>query len=75
VGRATTALAVALVTGSAMLLGGCEMANPILSSGPSPRVADCFMIGQGTPAKFVCPPDGKTYTSTQLYDIRKGKAM
>jgi hypothetical protein len=32
------------------------------------------MVGQGTPAKFACPPDGKTFTSTQLADIRNGKA-
>lgn len=73
--KAAAALAFVLGASSVLLLSGCSMANPILSEGPSPRVEDCMMIGQGTPAKFACSPDGKTYTSTQLTNIRLGKPM
>ena len=55
----------------ALQLAGCGMADPILSSGPSPRVEDCMLLQQATPSKYVC--DGKTYTAVQLADIRNGK--
>ena len=37
-------------------------------TGPPPRVADCRIINQGSPNKFVC--NGKTYTSFDLYRAR-----
>jgi hypothetical protein len=51
---------------------GCGARNPLLSSGPVPRVEDCMIVQQATPARFVCG-DGKTYTSLQLSEIRTGK--
>jgi hypothetical protein len=51
---------------------GCSFQDPIMSSGPEPRVEDCMLLQQATPAKFVC--NGKTYTATQLSDIRNGTA-
>jgi hypothetical protein len=51
---------------------GCSFQNPIMSSGPAPRVEDCMLLQQATPAKFVC--NGKTYTAVQLTDIRNGTA-
>jgi hypothetical protein len=54
-------------------LAGCAMENPILSSGPYPRVEDCMLLQQATPTKYVC--NGKTYTSVQLSDIRQGKTV
>jgi hypothetical protein len=61
-----------LVTGIAMLaITGCSAArNPFISEGPEPRVEDCMLLQQATPAKFVC--NGKTYTAVQLTDIRNG---
>jgi hypothetical protein len=60
-----------LVAGFAMpALSGCSFQNPIMSSGPTPRVEDCMLLQQATPAKFVC--NGKTYTAVQLTDIRNG---
>ncbi len=54
-----------------MLGAGCTDASHLfLSSGPTPRVEDCMTLQQATPTKYVC--DGKTYTSLQLADIRKG---
>ena len=71
--------AIALVIG-ALSASGCA-SDLIMSSGPTPRVEDCMIVGQGTPAKFVCADgkdyfsaDGKSYTSLQLADIRNGKA-
>ncbi len=63
-----------LVAGFALLgLAGCSFqSNPIMSSGPTPRVEDCMLLQQATPAKFVC--NGKTYTAVQLSDIRNGTA-
>ena len=56
----------------ALTFSGCaSFNNPLLSSGPTPRVEDCALIQQATPAKYVC--DGKTYTSVQLQQIRDGK--
>jgi ABC-type uncharacterized transport system auxiliary subunit len=67
--------AVLLMTGLAatFALAGCSGQNPILSSGPEPRVEDCMLLQQATPAKFVCK--GKTYTAVQLTDIRNGNPM
>ena len=59
-----------LVAGIAVLgLTGCSASrNPFISQGPEPRVEDCMLLQQATPAKFVC--NGKTYTAVQLSDIR-----
>jgi len=55
----------------AVLGAGCADASHLfLSSGPQPRVEDCMTLQQATPTKYVC--DGKTYTSLQLADIRRG---
>ena len=64
-----------LITGLAAIsaLAGCSGQNPILSSGPEPRVEDCMLLQQATPARFVC--NGKTYTAVQLTDIRNGNPM
>ena len=51
-------------------LAGCSFQNPLVSSGPEPRVENCMLLQQATPAKFVC--NGKTYTAVQLSDIRTG---
>ena len=61
-----------IVTGIAVLgLTGCSASrNPFISEGPEPRVEDCMLLQQATPAKFVC--NGKTYTAVQLTDIRNG---
>jgi hypothetical protein len=42
-----------------------------MSSGPEPRVEDCALIQQATPARYVC--GGKTYTAVQLSDLRTPK--
>ena len=56
----------------AVLCSGCSAYdNPLLSSGPYPRVEDCALIQQATPTKYVC--GGKTYASVQLADISAGK--
>ena len=49
------------------------MNNPLLSSGPHPRVEDCALIQQATPTRYVC--DGKVYTSVQLDQISQGKQI
>jgi len=54
-------------------LAGCAMSNPIVSSGPEPRVEDCALIQQATPSRYVC--GGKVYTAIQLTDIRNGKQV
>jgi hypothetical protein len=60
-----------LIAAFAMLgLAGCSFQNPLSSSGPEPRVENCMLLQQATPARFVC--NGKTYTATQLSDIRTG---
>lgn len=64
-----TALALAA---SALAMSACADMS-VISSGPTPRVEDCALVGQGTPSKFVCGVDGKTYTAVQLADIRTGK--
>ena len=63
-----------VVAGFAILgLAGCSFqSNPIMSLGPVPRVEDCMLLQQATPAKFVC--NVKTYTAVQLTDIRNGTA-
>ncbi len=70
--------AIALTIG---VLGASGCASDlIMSSGPMPRAEDCAIIRQATPSQFVCgsgdylATDGKTYTATQLADIRNGKA-
>ena len=65
-------LAIAL---AAVALGGCSFFNGFFAgsgpdSGTGPHVANCTLIQQATPTLYVC--DGKTYTATQLYDIRHG---
>lgn len=55
---------------AAMLSGCASSRNPFISVGPEPRVENCMLLQQATPAKFVC--DGKTYTAVQLTDIRNG---
>jgi hypothetical protein len=57
---------------AAFAMTGCTDMS-VLSSGPTPRVEDCALVGQSTPSKFVCG-DSKTYTAVQLADIRAGKA-
>ena len=52
-----------------LVLSGCAASNPLLSSGPLPRVEDCMLL-QATPTRYVC--GGKIYTAVQLADIRKG---
>lgn len=74
--RAIGAIALAL---GAFCASGC-LNDLVLSSGPMPRAEDCAIIRQATPSQFVCgngdylATDGKTYTATQLADIRTGKA-
>jgi hypothetical protein len=51
-------------------LSGCSFQNPLVSEGPEPRVENCMLLQQATPAKFVC--NGKTFTAVQLSDIRTG---
>jgi hypothetical protein len=58
----------------ALIYTGCAgISNPLLSSGPAPRVEDCAMIQQATPTRYVC--DGKVYTSVQLTEIRNGQQL
>lgn len=67
--RAKIAIAVALALGA---LTACSASNPILSSGPEPRVEDCMLLQQATPTRYIC--NGKAYTAVQLADIRRGKS-
>ena len=54
-----------------LLPSGCAVHNnPVLSSGPAPRVEDCAQLQQATPTKYFC--GGKTYTAVQLAAIRNG---
>ena len=64
--------AIGLIAMAANFAGCSFQSNPIMSSGPVPRVEDCMLLQQATPAKFVC--NGKTYTAVQLTDIRNGTA-
>jgi hypothetical protein len=61
----------ALFAVAAPALAGCAMSNPLVSSGPEPRVEDCALIQQATPSRYVC--GGKTYTGVQLSDLRTAK--
>jgi hypothetical protein len=54
----------------AVALSGCASRNPFVSEGPEPRVENCMLLQQATPARFVC--NGKIYTAVQLTDIRNG---
>lgn len=54
----------------AAALSGCAAHTLLVSEGPEPRVENCMLLQQATPAKFVC--NGKTYTAVQLTDIRNG---
>jgi hypothetical protein len=55
----------------ALFCAGCSLYDdPLLSSGPSPRVEDCALIQQATPVRYVCA--GKTYTAVELAEIRNG---
>jgi hypothetical protein len=58
------------LTALALVCSGCATGNPLLSSGPAPRVEDCMLLQQATPTKYVC--GGKTYTAVQLAEIRTG---
>ena len=73
-GRACLALRRSATVACGMLIMliacGCGASSIFLSSGPAPRVEDCMIVQQATPAKFVC--DGKVYTAVQLADIRNG---
>jgi len=54
----------------APVLAGCAT-DPLIESGPEPRVADCALIKQATPALYEC--NGKVYTANQLDAIRHGE--
>ena len=71
----TSVIGVVALAIGALGAAGCAT-DLFMSSGPTPRVEDCMIVGQGTPAKFVCSDgkdylssDGKSYTSIQLVDI------
>jgi hypothetical protein len=52
----------------ALVCFGCAgFSNPLLSSGPHPRVEDCALVQQATPTRYVC--GGKIYISVQLDEI------
>jgi hypothetical protein len=53
--------------GGTMPPPGTVMAN---GKTAPPNVWDCTMIQMSSPAKFACPPDGKTYNSFQLFKMR-----
>jgi hypothetical protein len=58
----------------ALMCSGCTgVNNPLLSSGPHPRVEDCAVVQKATPTRYVC--DGKIYTSVQLDEISKGEQV
>lgn len=59
-----------LILAASALQAGCGASNPVLSSGPRPRVEDCMLLQQVTPTRYIC--DGKAYTAVQLADLRKG---
>lgn len=61
-----------LVAGIAVLgLSACSSSrNPLVSAGPEPRVEDCMLLQQATPAKFAC--NSSTYTAVELSDLRNG---
>jgi len=66
------AIAAALGT-MTICVAGCAVSDPLTSTTTEPRVEDCVIIQQATPARFVC--GGKVYASVQLADIRKGKTV
>jgi len=58
----------------ALVSYGCAgSSNPLLSSGPHPRVEDCALVQQATPSRYVC--GGKIYTSVQLDEISNGQPV
>jgi hypothetical protein len=58
----------------ALVCSACAgSSNPVLSSGPHPRVEDCALVQQATPTRYFC--DGKIYTSVQLDEISKGQQV
>jgi hypothetical protein len=62
---------VAVIALALPVLGGTRCAVfPIVQSGPEPRVANCALIEEDTPALYVC--GGKVYTASQLDAIRHG---
>jgi len=62
---------VAVVIAMSALSGCTNFFAPSESdSGGGPVLANCTLIQQATPRLYVC--DGKTYTATQLYDMRNG---
>lgn len=68
------AIAVALAgcfkgyTGGSMPPPGTLMAN---GKTAPPNVWDCTPFNMGSPTKFACPPDGKTYNAFELYRMRR----
>jgi len=55
-------------TGGSMPPPGTMMAN----GKPAPvNVWDCAGFNMGSPPKFACPPNGKTYNAFELYKLRK----
>jgi hypothetical protein len=63
-----------LATMFALVCSGCAgLNNPLLSSGPHPRVEDCALIQQATPTRYIC--NGKVYTAVQLDEIQNGQKV
>ena len=54
-------------TGGSMPRPGTVMAN---GKTAPPNVWDCKVINVGSPSRFACAPDGKTYNAFQLYQMR-----
>ena len=55
-------------TGGSMPPPGTLMAN---GKTAPPNVWDCAPFNLGSPTKFACPPDGKTYNAFELYRLRR----
>jgi hypothetical protein len=69
-----TGVRAVLAMAAALMYWGCAgVNNPLLSSGPHPRVEDCAIVQQATPTRYVC--NGKIYTSVQLDEISKVKQV
>src|SRR5579885_951685 len=53
-----------------LLCAGCSARdNPLLSSGPRPRVEDCALIQQATPTKYVCDGRITRRSNCPRYDL------